>query len=709
MRINAKLLLLLSLIVSATLVVGCSSESLDELREDKVNLTIEIEGEGNVKDFSQGVHQLDKDAKIALEAIADEGQGYEFSEWKGEVTNKSSATTTILMDKDKIVTAVFVKHNEAIVETAEELNQAITNESVTDIILAKDITANVSATRLVNINFAGYTITGNISFNTSDSGILKLSGEGTITGDLIIATPNATVNNDATINGTTNIEDSSVIASIQGLVSIQGTSTQSFNNTGELGDVNIKLAGYFFKNRAGSKVENLNVESNNVVVENDGSEVTNINVKGQGASVSNKNGSKVVGKIEVSGDDAAVENDSSEIVEISVNAAGAKVSNKKTITKKITVGVNADGAEVDNEDSTIGDADDADSGIEIKAPNVKLRNKAGSKITGKINVSNSAIGAEVENEDSQVSEVSVDALGAKVRNKAGTTVTGRINVTADNAEIENEGTVENPVEVAEVNVNAAGVKVRNKVGSKVTGKISLGDNASNAEIENSGEVQNLELSDNSKDSATVVNEGEGQVKKANVEIYIVAITELEVIVEKGTEINLPGSITPKKLDTNGLSNGNPVQVAWENAAGTSLGNGAIKVIADEIEDRIYIGKITLPNNRVVSIKFKVNIKSEIPVDIELQDGPAQVTGVTASLDTNGDVKLNWNSVEDAAYYFVYRSESADIDTARRIADIDDTMYIDTEVTSGSYYYWIEAYNVHSLASQMSTNTFIEVK
>ncbi|WP_214882105.1 MULTISPECIES: hypothetical protein [unclassified Exiguobacterium] len=69
-----------------------------------------------------------------------------------------------------------------------------------------NIQGNLNVTRKVDIDLNGRTITGNVSFDTEESGTITLS-KGTITGNLTVDTPSVSFTNSATVNGTTTITD----------------------------------------------------------------------------------------------------------------------------------------------------------------------------------------------------------------------------------------------------------------------------------------------------------------------------------------------------------------------------------------------------------------------------------------------------------------------------------------------------------------------
>ncbi|PRX34751.1 hypothetical protein BX659_10266 [Orenia metallireducens] len=125
------------------------------------------------------------------------------------------------------------------------------------------------------------------------------------------------------------------------------------------------------------------------------------------------------------------------------------------------------------------------------------------------------------------------------------------------------------------------------------------------------------------------------------------------------------------------------------------------------EDSVKKEGIYILPDRVNIFGFNVS-QTESGISIDVENGPAQVTGLTASLDSNGDVKLVWDLVEDAAYYFIYRSTESEVTTAKRIADTETTEYVDTILGDGTYYYWVEAYNANGLASKMSSAVEISV-
>ncbi len=57
---------------------------------------------------------------VDLEAVADSGWG--FSHWEGQVANNNLPQTTVLMDEDKSITAVF-EEEELVIEEVEVIEK----------------------------------------------------------------------------------------------------------------------------------------------------------------------------------------------------------------------------------------------------------------------------------------------------------------------------------------------------------------------------------------------------------------------------------------------------------------------------------------------------------------------------------------------------------------------------------------------------------
>lgn len=83
-------------VMHGTLHVTCTPESFD--------LDVSIEGEGTTNPV-EGTHTYEEGTVVDLEA--DPATGWYFVEWQGPVASNGSSQTTVLMDEDKEVEAVF--------------------------------------------------------------------------------------------------------------------------------------------------------------------------------------------------------------------------------------------------------------------------------------------------------------------------------------------------------------------------------------------------------------------------------------------------------------------------------------------------------------------------------------------------------------------------------------------------------------------------
>lgn len=122
--------------------------------------------------------------------------------------------------------------------TTQELNTALANVNVKKIVLNNNLTANFNATRKVDFDLNGKTLTGNVSYDTDAEGTILLSN-GTVTGNLTVDTPNVSFTNSATVNGTTTITD---VANntftnnglLKGMVNLNDLNGARFVNNGTL-------------------------------------------------------------------------------------------------------------------------------------------------------------------------------------------------------------------------------------------------------------------------------------------------------------------------------------------------------------------------------------------------------------------------------------------------------------------------------------------
>ncbi len=73
---------------------------------DSFALTINVEGSGSTTP-QEGTHTYSRDSEV--EVTANPAQGYKFDSWLGDVSDPNSATTTVVIDDDKEITARFIE------------------------------------------------------------------------------------------------------------------------------------------------------------------------------------------------------------------------------------------------------------------------------------------------------------------------------------------------------------------------------------------------------------------------------------------------------------------------------------------------------------------------------------------------------------------------------------------------------------------------
>ncbi|MDR3542279.1 MAG: cell wall-binding repeat-containing protein [Desulfosporosinus sp.] len=93
------------------------------------------------------------------------------------------------------------------VSTADELNVALANNSISTIIFTASFSASPTVTRALTMNFGAYTLTGDVAFNYTTSGTSVLTGKAgnRINGNLTVNTPNASFNNGVRVGGAVNV------------------------------------------------------------------------------------------------------------------------------------------------------------------------------------------------------------------------------------------------------------------------------------------------------------------------------------------------------------------------------------------------------------------------------------------------------------------------------------------------------------------------
>ena len=121
--------LIVSLVVLAVVSTGCffsTSTSRTERTEDYVYLDLDIRGEGYVSSLREGENSFSKSSTVDLKARPDDG--WEFKQWKGDVRNKYSSSTSILMSSNKDVTAVFERKEDPVQDVSFQSERRGTRE-----------------------------------------------------------------------------------------------------------------------------------------------------------------------------------------------------------------------------------------------------------------------------------------------------------------------------------------------------------------------------------------------------------------------------------------------------------------------------------------------------------------------------------------------------------------------------------------------------
>jgi len=121
-----KLATLLILVLVFSVFTGCTKT---RYKSDGVNLTLEIEGEGNVDGLREGKNFVQRGAVVDLKAVPDDG--WEFEKWIGSVVeNKNRAETRATLTKDSSIKVVFKEKDP---EPDPEPDPSISSISITEV------------------------------------------------------------------------------------------------------------------------------------------------------------------------------------------------------------------------------------------------------------------------------------------------------------------------------------------------------------------------------------------------------------------------------------------------------------------------------------------------------------------------------------------------------------------------------------------------
>jgi len=126
-----KLLLVLLILAVAVGWGGCDGATITEDRDERGTsetyiLTVEKTGEGTVTPET-GAHQYSEVTVVNLEAVS--ASGWEFSHWQGEVAAANDPKTTVIVDGNKTVRAVFNEEDDSN-DNDEEDGESIYNGRV---------------------------------------------------------------------------------------------------------------------------------------------------------------------------------------------------------------------------------------------------------------------------------------------------------------------------------------------------------------------------------------------------------------------------------------------------------------------------------------------------------------------------------------------------------------------------------------------------
>lgn len=182
-------------------------------------LTVQRTGNGNISP-SLGNHTYNENTVVNISASP--SSGWAFDSWSGEVADPNSSSTSVTMDGDKTVTAIFTELEPVptFTLTIQQTGQGSVSPSVGDHSIEEDDSVTVTATPADGWRFESWT--GDVNNPNSASTSVTMDEDKTITAnfiELIDDTPpvitNVQVNNitrtSATITWTTNEISTSVI------------------------------------------------------------------------------------------------------------------------------------------------------------------------------------------------------------------------------------------------------------------------------------------------------------------------------------------------------------------------------------------------------------------------------------------------------------------------------------------------------------------
>ena len=150
---------------------------------DSFALTVNIEGSGSTTP-QEGTHTYSRDAEV--EVTANPAQGYKFDSWLGDVSDPNSATTTVVIDDDKEITARFVEIP-AYTLTIEVSGNGTTEPAPGAHQYLEGTEVNITATPADGHRFSRWT--GNVGDPDSAATTITITADTTVTANFVEGPP----------------------------------------------------------------------------------------------------------------------------------------------------------------------------------------------------------------------------------------------------------------------------------------------------------------------------------------------------------------------------------------------------------------------------------------------------------------------------------------------------------------------------------------
>ena len=206
MKRSSKPFALLAVVIAVSLFAGCMGGGSAGPKTYKLTVTV-VNDANDEPLVGASVHVAG--AGMASKTTDANGQAA-FSGLKGSVEVLVEAVGFIAkimpveMDKDQSITIrLETAEGMAVVDGLEELTEALEDASVTDVVLSGDLDLAdpLEINRPINMNLNGHEIKGDVQIEFEEEGEVTL-GNGSITGDLFVSAPNASVTNYIDVSGT---------------------------------------------------------------------------------------------------------------------------------------------------------------------------------------------------------------------------------------------------------------------------------------------------------------------------------------------------------------------------------------------------------------------------------------------------------------------------------------------------------------------------